>query len=151
MVTPAQAVEVHPALVAAIEVAKRLPERLGPDDFEVVSWDGVSPINGLSALRLRMAMTDGDGRPCSDARVALVRERTSGIVFCVQHVHPDRGHALRSDADLEQATTYLRQHVLPRMGEADPSGPVLALLRNAGQTAGLSPQAMAAMLGRMGG
>jgi len=137
-------------MINAIAQAKALPEQLTVDDFEVVEWDG-SPVNGAAALALRAQWLDADGEPCPDARAVLIRERASRIVFCCQYMHPTAGRALRSDADVEQTAAYLRAEVLPRMPMADAAGPVTACLRNAASAAGLSPQQMAAMLGRLGG
>lgn len=137
-------------MMRAIAQAQALPDQLTEADFEVVEWDG-APVNGAAAEVLRAQWLDADGVPCPDARAVLLRERASRIVFCVQYMRLDNGAALRSDADVEQTIAQLRRDHLPRLPAADAAGPVTACLRNAAAAAGLSPQQMAAMLGRLGG
>lgn len=142
---------IHPAIAEALEQVRRLPERLSEDDLEAVVWDGVSPINGASALQVRSGWTDADGRPCDDARAVLLRERASGIVLCVQYQHPNTLAPLRSEVDIDASKAIVLDYATAGLATLDVGPAVMACLRNAASAAGLSPQQMAAMLGRLGG
>lgn len=142
---------IHPAIAQVIAQVRRLPERLGYDDLEVVVWDGASPINGASPLQVRASWSDPDGRPCDDAKAVLLRERASGIVFCVQYQHPNTLAPLRSEADIEASKVIVLDYARSGLATFDAGPAVMACLRNAAAAAGLSPQQMAAMLGRLDG
>lgn len=139
-------------LQRAVAAAQRLPNTLTAADFEVVPWDGASPVNGADPATVRGNLATAEGEPCPDARVLLVRERASGVVFVVQHLRwTDAREPLRTDADVEQTAAQLRAEVVPRLPAADPSGPVMALFKNAAAAAGVPPQALASILGGRAG
>jgi hypothetical protein len=135
-------------MMRAVAQAQALPDQLTAADFEVVEWDGQGPINGAAPAKVREALVTAESAPCPDARVLLVRERASGIVFVAQHLcWTDANQALASDADVEQTAAQLREVVVPRLPAADASGPVMRLLANAAEASGVPPAALANMLG----
>jgi hypothetical protein len=132
----------------AVAQAQALPDKLTEADFEVVEWDGQSPINGAAPAKVRESLVTAEGAPCPDARVLLVRERASGIVFVAQHLRwTDANEPLASEADVEYAAAKLRAETVPRLPAADASGPVMRVLANAAEASGVPPAALAGMLG----
>lgn len=138
-------------LMRAIAQAQHLPDNLTEADFEIVEWDGTSPINGAAPAAVREVFVNAEGVHCPDARCVIARERASGIVFRVQPVRLDTNEPLRSDADVEQTAAQLRRDWVSQAPTLDVSATVMTLFKNAAAASGLSPQALAGFLGRLGG
>jgi hypothetical protein len=129
-----------PVLQEAIATLMRLPKSPTVDDFEVVVWDRVSPVNGRSPAQATAVMVDSDNQPCGDAVAVHIREKSSGLVFLRTWTDPANGKPLHDPAAVARAVRLMTSERLPIAPTLDPRGPAEALICAVSEQIGMPPE-----------